>query len=184
MPSIFAGLDVGMISDPSALVIGDVYDKRIKILEVVEFPLGRYPNDEIRHYYTIYKWRKMAIDYTTEKSFADQLELSGIPLEKVNFTNPTKNDMISNLWNLVKDRRITIPTQYTELKSQMLEQQRIQLTSNVRYEHPQGRHDDQFWALCLCCYVAKLNLMVEPAAVFEYEEEEQPESSIRVVRQE
>ena len=109
----------------------------------------------------MHKWAKLGVDYTGEKSFTDELAFEGMPVEPIVFTNNSKNDMINFLWSLVKDHRITIPAKLTELKSQMLEQQRIVTTAHVRYEHPTGHHDDQFWALCICCYTARSALSTE-----------------------
>ena len=47
-----------------------------------------------------------------------------------------------------------------ELKSQIKEQERIYSSSGlVTYQHPENRHDNQFWALCLALHAAKENLV-------------------------
>lgn len=184
---IYAGLDIGKERDYSALAIGSVDRQRINIIDVIQFRLGRYPRQEVRDCYKQYRWARLGVDYTTEKSFSDELKMEGMRIEEMVFTNNSKNDMIHFLWNLVKEKRITVPARFTELKSQMLEQLRVVTSSHIRYEHPSGRHDDQFWALAICCYTARQLLITDaphslsPRDIEAMQRASLPQSSIRVV---
>ena len=84
--------------------------------------------------------------------------MRGVPVTPIKFTNLNKNVMINWFTYLVISKKIRMPRKFVELKSQILEQRRLVTSANVKYEHPQGQHDDQFWALCLCCYVARKEL--------------------------
>lgn len=62
-------------------------------------------------------------------------------------------DLVKGLFN--NDKLKLHPQHSHELKKQILEQEQIKTDAgNITYKHPQGRHDDMFWALGYACYIA------------------------------
>jgi len=62
-------------------------------------------------------------------------------------------DLVKGLFN--NDRLLLDEENDKELRKQILEQEQIKTDAgNITYKHPQGRHDDRFWALAYACYVA------------------------------
>lgn len=61
---------------------------------------------------------------------------------------------------------------------QIREQEYRHESTNVKLTHPQGRHDDLLWALCLALYGVSLQLR-EPVSIaegFSYDQSDPPES--------
>lgn len=156
----FAGLDLARIKDHSALVVIEVnsneQDKIISVVDAIEYP--HIPLEDItegiRGKYDEHRWSLLYIDATGFGGALayDVLLAKNIPCRCITFTNKVKNDMISNLIVLMAEKRLRIPRAYDRLIEQLLEQRRIVTSSSIKYEHPAGKHDDLFWALCLACF--------------------------------
>jgi hypothetical protein len=157
-----AGLDLARDRDYAAIVVGEIVEGEsfLKVLGAKAFPHLPYHElqSEVARIYSERELLKIVIDATNEKAFAESLSRIGLNIEETHFTAPLKNDMVSYLLILRGQRRLAIPTSgpfIDELRQQMREQERILTTSTIRYQHPEGRHDDLFWALCMMCYGAK-----------------------------
>lgn len=80
---------------------------------------------------------------------------SGIPgVEGINFTEPKKEEIATALKQAMVDGRFWIPFD-TELINE-LNIERFELTKagKIRFSHPEGTHDDRFWATALSVYAA------------------------------
>jgi phage FluMu gp28-like protein len=79
----------------------------------------------------------------------------------VNFTVPTKEEMATILREKMRGGEVRIP--YTPTKSLSdvdltaelnVEKFELLKTGNVKFTHPEGSHDDVFWASCLAVSAA------------------------------
>lgn len=85
--------------------------------------------------------------------FPEYLQRILIPIVSTQQRKLEMIDLVQGLFN--NDRLKLHPDHSHELRKQILEQERIKTDAgNVTYKHPQGRHDDQFWALAYACYIA------------------------------
>jgi len=158
-----AGLDIARERDFAAIAVGQVIenDKNILRLKGVKmFPHQAYTflEGEIARIVDKNQITKIIVDSTNEKSFAERLQRIGIMVNPLHFTAPLKHDMVSYTLMIRTENRLDIPVEgpfIHELKSQIAEQERLLTTSTIRYDHPEGHHDDLLWALCLLCYGAK-----------------------------
>lgn len=92
-------------------------------------------------------------------------ELSAIELPNVKgvfFTDVEKENMLNYLKLLMEKRLLKILGDDAQLIAQINEQQyeylrpkTAQERMHLKFWHPQGRHDDQLYALALACYAAK-----------------------------
>jgi len=75
----------------------------------------------------------------------------GAAVHGINFTNPIKEKMATELRTLFENRQIQIPRD-TKLLHQLNSMERsVTELGTVRYKHAKGEHDDYVWALCLAC---------------------------------
>lgn len=165
----FAGLDVARINDYSALVVitvnnsiasnSDSQGKTITVVDAIEYPHIPLEDlaEKIKGKYEEHKWHLLYLDATGFGGAIayDIFTAKNIPCRYITFTNRMKNEMISNLIALIAGKRLRIPHEYDRLIEQLLQQRIIVTNSSVKYEHPVGKHDDLFWALCLACIAYK-----------------------------
>jgi hypothetical protein len=117
--------------------------------------------------YQRYLWRKLSVDQGNVGEYAvEEYKKRGIPYEGVKFTAPSKHALIQLLVMMLQDKRLSLPARsYPELKRQIAEQERvIRASESPLYEHPEGKHDDMLWALCLALHAARKEL-VRPRAL-------------------
>ena len=73
----------------------------------------------------------------------------------ITITANVKEAMIQTLHNAMQNRKLTIPADATELINQLRIFQRVQTkTGHVKYEAPEGEHDDYVMSLALAVYTA------------------------------
>lgn len=176
MSKRFAGLDLARSRDHSALVVieseynsiigsssessisngsAQPQHRSISVVDAVEYPHLPLEDiaERIRSKYDEHGWSMLYIDATGFGGVLayDILAARNVSCRCITFTNRLKNEMINNLIALIAEKRLRIPRVYDRLVEQLLQQRRVVTGSSIRYEHPAGRHDDLFWALCLAC---------------------------------
>lgn len=112
--------------------------------------------------YEKYGWEMLGLDKNTVgEAVIEEYDSKGIPVEGISFTAQSKHDMVQFLLMLLQQKRLRLPRKGAEeLKGQIQEQERIYSSSGtIKYQHPENRHDDQFWALCLALHVAREELV-------------------------
>ncbi|MBM3898269.1 MAG: hypothetical protein FJ358_07100 [Thaumarchaeota archaeon] len=120
---------------------------------VIEADLCRYSKE-----YPIFQ---LGVDATNEISFSERLQTLGLPVKPLRFTSMLKHEMVSDVLLFMSHEKVAIPSHGAEeLVSQIREQERIiSQAGTILYGHPQGRHDDLFWAFAVMVHVAKPDLL-------------------------
>jgi len=172
--TLFAGLDLGRVRDYSVLVvIEQIKDNKYVLRHVKIFDLGTSYASVIGYLKTLQdRWggfSKIRIDSTNQDYVVEDMKNSGIDnVEGVRFTVPRKQEMAT----LIKQRMIQNQFWYpyftwakpypgewvTELNIERFE---LRKDGSIAYNHPQGTHDDCFWACCLALY-STVELIPEP----------------------
>ncbi len=76
-------------------------------------------------------------------------------VEGITITSNLKEAMITTLHNAMQNKKLTIPSDATELINQLRIFQRKQTqTGHIKYEAPEGEHDDYVLSLALAVYTA------------------------------
>lgn len=104
-------------------------------------------------------------DHTGTKGMDEQIETAGFPrIKGIDFTKPLKHGMATTLKQLMMTPRESDknqPPQEARRKFELPYDQDVQADLNVEqwdqspgsevytFSHPEGSHDDRFWALCL-----------------------------------
>jgi len=155
---IYFGIDFGKKID-STIIIGVVKTgEHFKLMHIMEFKPPSILSDASSYVIRNHKrWKvsKIAIDQTGmgERMIEDFADLGNI-VTGVNFTQPLKDRMISNLRILMQDRKIKIPD-HPMLLAQLHALRKIVTATSIRYAHPDSgkvQHDDYVWALALAVY--------------------------------
>lgn len=91
----------------------------------------------------------VAIDASRDNKLVADLEASGIPIEPVKFSAQRKTELVENLMAAIENDEITAP-EITQLRTELeVFEYDVTRAGNIRYEAPEGFHDDTVDALAL-----------------------------------
>ncbi len=85
----------------------------------------------------------------------EDMQSSGIPgVTGVNFTLESKERMATALKEAMLGGRLRIPYDREIINELNIERYQLTKTGHIQYSHPQGSHDDLFWAIALAAHAA------------------------------
>lgn len=166
------GWDLGRDIDPAAVAVVRKIDDVLKLVFVRRYPLGT-PHKEVRTdiQSLVQRWQyinRVVYDHTGTKGMDEEINTDGFPgLTEMNFTAPSKHGMATTLKDLMmtcrrsdmnkrpeeQRRRFEMPYDLQVENQLNLEQYEILKGSELyRFYHPDGTHDDLFWAICMAVY--------------------------------
>jgi len=73
----------------------------------------------------------------------------------INFTQDTKQEMAQLLKQRMTEGNLNIPFDRDTLDELNVEKYELTKTGKIAFSHPEGTHDDRFWALALAAYAAE-----------------------------
>jgi len=170
----FLGWDLGRERDHNAV---SIIQKEADVCRSVlcnKFPLGT-PYVTVMAYIKSLcdRWkmvRAVYYDHTGTKGMDEEINKAGFPgIFGVDFTPPTKHGMAMTLKELMMSSRASdknLPLQDGRRRFELPFDQDFQAELNVvqweqrpgselySFSHPEGSHDDRFWATCLAVYAA------------------------------
>lgn len=85
----------------------------------------------------------------------EQVRQRGIAVDGYSFTNTSKQQLIQNLAVMIERQEISYPDIKVLIHELMIYQYEITKAGNLRYNAPDGYHDDTVIALALAAWVAK-----------------------------
>jgi len=166
--SYYAGLDLGKQIDYSCLVVVQKTDTgKLRLVYKHQFPLGTPYPDVIGHVARanqVFKFQKLVVDKTgIGDAVVDEMQYIQIPnVEGLFLTDPVKEDILSHLKFVMEKKQLGILGDDAQLIAQINEQQweylkpkTAQERIHLKFWHPQGRHDDQLFALALACHASR-----------------------------
>jgi len=108
-----------------------------------------------------------------------------LPMEPISFTMASKLDMISVVKFLFQYGILKVK-KGDELVQEILEQEKIKTDAgNIVYRHPQGRHDDQFWAMAIACFIAVPYIVgMAPASITTFNQTNVPQDVDAMIAEE
>jgi hypothetical protein len=151
-----AGWDIAKTTDFSCIVIMDRNTK-----EVVYFDRFR------RIDYTLQVKRVASLAQKFNKArvvmdstgagdpVLEQMQRAGVNVEGITFTNSSKQNLIENLSVMLEKEEITYPKIEVLINELMSFEYDMTRAGNIRYQAPQGMHDDCVIALSLACWGIK-----------------------------
>ncbi|MEM3697392.1 MAG: terminase family protein [Candidatus Bathyarchaeia archaeon] len=157
----YAGLDLGKHQDYSALAIVQMEDSSIKLIHMHRFPLQTAYASVIGYVKTLcdrwQKIRKVLVDMTGVGDYiAEDMVNAGITqTEGVKFTQETKAKLAEWLKRCMTENRLKIPYDGELIAELNVERFELTKEGKIRFNHPEGTHDDRFWSLALACYATR-----------------------------
>jgi phage terminase large subunit-like protein len=174
--NLYAGLDLGRVKDYSALVVIEEVRGKFFLRHVKIFELGTSYASVIGYVKTLQdRWGgfcKIRVDSTNQDYVVEDMKNSEIDnVEGVRFTLPRKQEMATLLKQRMINNQFWFPyftwerpyrSEFvTELNVERFE---LRKDGSIALNHPQGTHDDVFWASALALY-ATVEMTEEPTLV-------------------
>ena len=158
----YIGLDLAERRDYTALCVIQRKGQLLRLVHRRKFPLGTSLAAAIGYIKTLREnWngiRKVYVDITKHgEYFIQDMHEAGIPeAEGIIFTQRRKQEMAQLLRQRIQEGKLRIPYDRELLNELNTERYMLTKTGAIKFYHPEGTHDDQFWALALAVYAAEM----------------------------
>ena len=170
----FIGWDLGRERDHNAVAVVQKCDDYMQLIHCKQFPLGT-PYVTVMAYIKSLcdRWkhvRAVYYDHTGTKGMDEEINKAGFPgITGIDFTKPTKHGMAMTLKQLMMTSRESDKTLLpadARRKFELPFDQDVQAELNIEqweqspgsevytFSHPEGSHDDRFWAICMAVYAS------------------------------
>ncbi|RLG39879.1 MAG: hypothetical protein DRN78_06155 [Thermoproteota archaeon] len=139
----------------------------LKLVHVYRFPLKTEYASVIGYIKSLCdRWQSIHAVYVDQTGVGDyiveDMKKSGIPnVTGVTFTIATKEEMATILKEKMRRGEFKIPyfpkkgPRDIDIKAELnIERYELTKTGHIKFSHPEGSHDDVFWAVCLAVYAA------------------------------
>jgi len=164
----YIGVDFGKQQDYSVVVVVQKFPNNIlKLVHVHRFPLNTEYASVIGYIKSLQdRWKTVNAvygDITGVGSYiVEDMVHSGIQnVQGITFTVQTKEDMATVLREKMRQKEFLIPYEPVRRRQDIdlcaelnVEKFELMKTGHIRFSHPEGSHDDVFWATALAVYAA------------------------------
>ena len=174
--NLYAGLDLGRVKDYSVLAVLEKLKRNFFLRHLKIWPLGTSYASVIGYVKTLQdRWEgfsKLRVDSTNQDYVVEDMKNSEIDnVEGVRFSLPRKQEMATLLKQRMINNQFWFPyftwerpyrgEFVTELNVERFE---LRKDGSIAFNHPQGTHDDIWWACALALY-ATVEMTEEPTLV-------------------
>jgi phage FluMu gp28-like protein len=164
----YIGVDFGKQQDYSVVVVVERFPNNIlKLVHVHRFPLNTEYASVIGYVKSLQdRWKTVRAVYAditgVGNYIVEDMVHSGIQnVQGVTFTVQTKEDMATVLREKMRQKEFLIPYEPVRRRQDIdlcaelnIEKYELMKTGHIRFSHPEGSHDDIFWATALAVYGA------------------------------
>jgi len=153
----YAGLDLGKHKDYSVLAVVKIEEASIKLIHVHRFPLKTPYASVIGYVKTLCdRWNwidKVYVDMSGVGDYIveDMVNAGVTETVGVKFTAPVKEKMATFLKQCMVEKKLKIPYDSDLIAELNLERFELSKSGRILFSHPEGTHDDRFWASALAC---------------------------------
>ena len=158
----YVGVDLGKHRDYSVVAVVDrKEDGTLRLVHCHQFPLETPYASVIGYLKALCdKWRvvvRIAVDKTgVGDPIVEDMIQTGLPrVEGVNFTEPKKEEMATILKQNMVEGRFKLPYDRDVINELNVERFELTKSGKIKFSHPEGTHDDRFWAVALAVYAAR-----------------------------
>jgi len=171
--TLYAGIDLGKVGDYGVVVVVEKVGGKYLLRHLKIFPLGTSYASIIGYVKTLQdRWggfSKIRVDASNQSYVVDDMKNSDVEnAEGVHFTHQRKQEMATLLKQRMVENKFWFPyfTWERPYRSEFVtelnvEKFQLKKDGSVDYNHPQGTHDDVFWAVALALY-ATVEMQPEP----------------------
>ena len=174
----YAGLDPAQTKDYHVFAVVEAVGEKLLLRHLKIFPHPTYDAYVLGYIKALQdRWggfRKIRVDITREgPSFINDMEKAGINnAEGVVFSTPRKSEMAALLKKRMQDKRFFFPLlswpkpyQGDICNELNVERYALRKDGGLAFTHPQGTHDDVFWASALAVYATVEMSAFDPEAM-------------------
>ena len=164
----YVGVDLGKQQDYSVVAVVQKFGNIVKLVHIHRFPLNMEYASVIGYVKSLQdRWhtiRDVYADITGVGGYiVEDMAHSGITnVTGVTFTVQSKEDMATVLREKMKLKEFLIPYEPVRKRQDIdlcaelnIEKYELMKTGHIRFSHPEGSHDDVFWAVALAVYAAR-----------------------------
>jgi len=157
----YIGVDLAERVDYSAICAVEKEGQTLKLVHRHKFPRGTSLAAVIGYIKTLRdRWSrvyKVYVDTTKHGDYLiEDMRQAGVPeAEGITFTQQKKQEMAQLMKQRMAEGRFRMPYDRELLDELNIEKYELTKTGHIRFSHPEGTHDDQFWALALAIYAAE-----------------------------
>ena len=163
----YLGVDFGKEQDYSVAVVVEKQGAVLKVIHIHRFPLHMEYASVIGYLKSLQdRWntiRSVYSDITGVGNYiVEDMVRNGIQgVKGITFTVQSKEEMATIMKEKMRNGEIKIPyaparkSDDVDLAAELnVERFELMKTGHLRFSHPDGGHDDVFWAMALSCYAA------------------------------
>ena len=170
----FVGWDLGRERDPGAVGIVNLRDDVYQLVHCISFKLGTPYVSQMAYIKSICdRWQHVNAvhyDHTGTKGIDEEIARAGFPgLEGIDYTKPKKHGMAGTLKQLMMSpreadkgllpkearRRFELPyDQDVQAELNAVQWEQTKGSEVYAFSHPEGSHDDKFWAIAMAVTAA------------------------------
>lgn len=156
----YAGLDLGKHQDYSVLEVVQLKDDVVRLVHEHQFPLKTPYASVIGYVKTLgdrWGFRNVLVDMSGVGDYIveDMVNAGVREVEGVMFTQQSKEEMATYLKQLMVQGKFKLPYDSDLIAELNVEKFQLSKTGKIKFNHPQGTHDDRFWALALAVYATR-----------------------------
>jgi len=157
----YAGIDLAEKVDHIAVVVVEKTPSGLDLAHMHMFKLGTSLAAAIGYAKTLNdRWTRIHAAYIDKTKHGDYIiqdfrEAGVTHAQGITFTQDRKMEMAQLLKQRLHEGNLRIPYDRGLLDELNTEQYELTKTGKITYSHPEGTHDDRFWALALAVYAAE-----------------------------
>ncbi|MCW4010626.1 MAG: terminase family protein [Candidatus Bathyarchaeota archaeon] len=157
----YTGLDLGKHQDYSVAATIKAENGKLQLIHMHRFPLETPYASVIGYIKTLTdRWQtihKILVDSSGVGDYiTEDMQNAGLTnTEGVKFTVESKQEMAQHLKQAMTEKRLNIPYDPQLIAELNIEQYELTKDGKTKFNHPQGTHDDRFWALAMAAYATR-----------------------------
>ena len=157
----YMGIDLAERVDYSVIVVVQKKEDRLSLVHMHRFKKGTSLASVIGYAKILSdRWRRVEAIYVDKTKHGDyiieDMQSAGLrQSEGINFTQNTKQEMAQLMKQRMHESHLQMPFNRDILDELNTERYELTKTGKISFSHPEGTHDDRFWALALAVYAAE-----------------------------
>jgi len=158
----FMGIDLGKHQDHSVISVVMREKNLLKLVHLKRFPLKTAYASVIGYVKTLCdRWssiQKVSVDMSGVGDYiVEDMQNAGIHgVEGIKFTQPTKEQLATNLKQQMVEGVFKIPYDPDLIAELNVERFELRKTGGISFSHPEGTHDDKFWSVALALHSSRV----------------------------
>jgi phage FluMu gp28-like protein len=156
----YAGVDLAKKEDFSAVAVLRKDEDAFRLVHLNVFPQGTEYVGVINYLKALSERLKTVhrflVDQTgVGEAVLEQAQKTVPNVEGIVLTAPTKQEILGYLKLMMQEKRVLFPYELDFLQELNVERFELSKSGQILFSHPDGTHDDRFWAFALAVYATK-----------------------------